>query len=245
MLQKKLNIKAVICISELVPKIKVDAIKALGAKVAIVGKNQEEATYNALQMEKEEGMRYISAFDDPLIIAGQATTALEILEQNPNTTTILAPVSGGGLMSGVAFAAKALKPDIQIIGVTNNSEPAIYSSIKAGKIVQVGETESLADALPGPISHNNQYTFKMCERYVDDILLISEEQIAQAMAFSLLKEKQVLEGGGAATMALLLKDEYVQNFGENTVAICSGNSVAMDTLLKITSTHKKFINQNF
>lgn len=241
---KKLGIKAVICISELVPKVKIDAMEALGATVTIAGKNQEEATTTAFEMQKKDGLRYISPFDDPNIIAGQATTALEILEQQPDTDTLLVPLSGGGLMSGMAFVAKVLNPKIKLIGVTNDTEPAIYNSIKAGHIVQVGESESLADALPGPISADNQYTFEMCKRYVDDILLISEEQIAQAMAYAFLKEKQVLEGGGAATLAILL-DERVNELGQNIAAVCSGNSVDTNSLLSIIQKHEKFINHNF
>lgn len=241
---KKLGVKATICISDLVPKVKIEAIESFGATVAVVGKTQEEATNQALLMEEKEGLRYISPFDDPAIIAGQATTALEILEQKPETNTLLVPVSGGGLMSGMAFTAKVIKPDIQMIGVTNDIEPAIYKSIKAGHIVQVEEYESLADALPGPIADDNQYTFEMCKRYVDDIILISEEQIAQAMAYALLKEKLVLEGGGAATLAALLTKKAA-SFGQNIVAVCSGNSVDMDVLLRITQEHQKSMQHQF
>ena len=234
---QKLNMRAVICISSLVPDVKIDAMKALGAEVAVVGDDQEEATHNALKMEQTEGLKYISAFDDPTVIAGQATTTLEILEQYPEVDTLLVPVSGGGLMSGMAFTAKALKPEIKMIGVTNDTEPAIYTSVKAGKIVMVGESESLADALPGSISLDNQYTFEMCKKYTDRLLLISEEQIAQAMAYALLKEKLVLEGGGAATLALLLNDS-IEGFGDNIAAVCSGNSVNMDVLLHIANQYK-------
>ncbi len=241
---KKMGMKAVICISELVPKVKIDAMEALGATVVIAGKNQDEALNSALQMQEKQGLKYISPFDDPAIIAGQGTTTLEILEQNPETDTLLVPLSGGGLMSGMAFTAKALNPSIRLIGVTNDTEPAMYTSIKAGHIVQVDEFESIADALPGPISEDNRYTFEMCKRYVDDMLLISEEQIAQAMAYALLKEKQVLEGGGAATLALLM-NEKAKNFGQNVVAVCSGNSVAMDVLLPIASEYQQYIDNTF
>ncbi len=229
---KQLGIKATICISELVPEVKVNAIKALGAEVVIAGKNQDEATEKALEMQDKEGLKYVSAFDDPDVIAGQGTIALEILEKLPQTETMIVPVSGGGLMSGMAFTAKAINPDIKMIGVTNDQEPAIYTSIKAGRVVQVGESESLADALPGPINTDNQYTFEMCQKYVDEIMLVSEKQIAEGMSHGLLKEKQVLEGGGAATISLLL-DERAHQFGQNTVAVCSGNSVDVNKLLDV------------
>ncbi len=198
-LGNKLGIRAVICISELVPKVKIEAMKALGAEVIIIGKNQDEATEHAFKMEQEEGLCFVSAFDDPEVIAGQGTVALEILEKQPETDTMIVPLSGGGLMSGMALTAKAINPKIKMIGVTNDTEPAMYKSLRAGRIVQVGEFESLADALTGSISPNNKYTFKMCQKFVDETLLISEDEIEKAMAYALLKEKLVLEGGGAAT----------------------------------------------
>lgn len=239
---KQLGIKTVICISELVPSVKIKAMEALGAKVVISGTNQEEATNNALKIQQNKGLRYISAFDDPDIIAGQATTTLEILKQQPQTDTLIVPVSGGGLMSGMAFAAKTINPNIKTIGVTNDTEPAIYTSIKAGHIVQVKEFKSLADALPGPIAEDNKYTFEMCKTYVDAILLISEKQIAQAMTHALLKEKQVLEGGGAATIALLLDKRIPDFIGQHIAAVCSGNSVDMEVLLSIIKKYKDEIN---
>ena len=241
---KKLGVNATVCISNLVPKIKVDAMKALGITVKVTGKNQDEALEYALQLQEREGLKYISPFDDPNVIAGQATTMLEVLEQNPNTDTLIVPVGGGGLMSGMAFVAKVLDPSIRMIGVTNDTEPAMYKSLKAGHIVQVDEFESLADALPGPISENNQYTFAMCQRYVDDMVLICEEQIAQAMAYALLKEKQVLEGGGAAVLSVLIEGNYTA-LGQDVVAICSGNSVDMSLLFNLTNKYQKDIDDTF
>ncbi len=233
---KALGIPARICISSLVPQVKVDAMKALGATVQIAGKNQTEATDQALKLEKEEGMTYISAFDHADVIAGQGTIALEILEQLPMVDTMIVQVSGGGLMSGMALAAKSINPDIRMIGVSNDHEPAIYTSIQAGHVVQVGESKSLADALPGPINIDNQYTFEICQQYMDEIQLVSEEEIARGMAFALLREKQALEGGGAASISLLMRN--VANLGDNIVAVCSGNSVNMHQLLKIAHQYK-------
>lgn len=234
---KALGIPATICISSLVPQVKVDAMKALGANVEIAGKNQDEATDRALELEKEEGLTYISAFDHPDVIAGQGTIALEILEQVPHVDTMIVQVSGGGLMSGMALAAKSINPDIRMIGVTNDQEPAIYSSIEAGHIVQVGESKSLADALPGPINMDNQYTFEMCRQFVDEIQLVSEEEIARGMAFALLREKQVLEGGGAAAISLLMRDG-AKKIGGNIVALCSGGNVNMPMLLEIANQYQ-------
>lgn len=239
-LGNKLGIRAVICISELVPKVKIEAMKALGAEVIIIGKNQDEATEHAFKMEQEEGLCFVSAFDDPEVIAGQGTVALEILEKQPETDTMIVPLSGGGLMSGMALTAKAINPKIKMIGVTNDTEPAMYKSLRAGRIVQVGEFESLADALTGSISPNNKYTFKMCQKFVDETLLISEDEIEKAMAYALLKEKLVLEGGGAATIATFL-NKKLTIFGPHTVAVCSGNNVSMLVLLELAQKYKNFI----
>jgi len=234
---KKLGIKATIYISDLVPKLKVAAMEALGAEVTVVGKDQDEATQEALLVAEKQGLRYISAFDDPDVIAGQGTIALEILEQKPDIDTLVVPVSGGGLMGGIAFVIKAIAPHIRLIGVTNDQEPAIYNSVQAGHIVRVGEAETLADALSGPISADNQYTFEMCRQYVDEFTLVSESQIAQAMVYALHTEKQVLEGGGAVTLALLLSDKTLK-LGKNIVAVCSGNSVSVKKILKLESQYQ-------
>ena len=236
---KHLGIKAVICVSEMVPAVKVNAIKALGATVKTIGRNQEEAAFHALELQKNDGLHYISAFDDPDVIAGQGTITLEILEQNPDTDTLLVPVSGGGLMSGMAFTAKQLKPDIKMIGVSNDVEPAIYTSLKAGYIVEVRETESVADALPGPIPLDNEYTFEMCKIYSDNILLVSEDQIKQGMAYALIKEKLVLEGGGAAPIACLLEANPEQ-FGHHIVALCSGCNINMRVLIDIARKYAQY-----
>ncbi len=241
---QQLGIKAVICISNLVPQVKIQAMEDLGAKVVVSGNNQDEATEAALSLQNEKGLRYISAFDDPMVIAGQATTALEILEQQPEVDTIIVPLSGGGLMSGIAFTIKSLKPSVRLVGVTNDTEPAMYTSIKAGHIVQVGESESIADAISGPIPMDNQYTFEICKRNVDDYKLVSDLEIARAMSFALLKERQVLEGGGAATLAFMMSTAC-KGLGKNIVAICSGNNVNMRQLLDISNENYAFIEENY
>ena len=234
---KKLGIPATVYISDLVPELKVQAMKTLGAEVKVVGKDQDEATKEALLVAEKQGLRFISAFDDPDVIAGQGTVALEILTQNPTVDTLVVPVSGGGLMAGIAFVIKSIAPHIRVVGVTNDQEPAIYNSVQAGHIVQVGEAETLADALSGPISEDNQYTFEMCRQYVDEFTLVSETQIAEAMVHALYTEKQVLEGGGAVTLALLLSDNAPQ-LGENIVAVCSGNSVSVRKIVSLEGQHK-------
>jgi threonine dehydratase len=238
---QKLGIKAVICMSSLVPENKITAIKQLGAQVIIHGDNQDLATEKAQLLASEQGLSFISAFDNPYVIAGQGTIALEIIEQLPEVDTIITQLSGGGLASGVAVAAKALKPSVKVIGVTIEAGAAMYESMKAGRLVHVEETPSVADALTGPIPPDNQYTFALCHKLIDDVVQVSEQQIIDAMVYCFTDEKLVLEGGGAATVAMLLgdnKSKAEQYLGDNVAVICSGDNVAVDKLMAYVAAAK-------
>ncbi len=227
---KKLGMRAVICVSEIVPKVKLEGMSKLGVEVLIHGKDQEEADVKAKAISKEQGLHYISAFDDPYVIAGQGTIALEILEQQPEIDTIIVPLSGGGLMSGIAIAAKTLCPDIQLIGVSMAHGAAMHLSIKAGEIVDVEESPSLADALTGCIPKDNKYSFLICKKYIDASYLVSEEAIGKAMVYALQNERLILEGGACTPIALL--NENLENIqGKNIALICSGDNVDISSLL--------------
>jgi len=233
---KELGIRAVICMSSLVPSNKIAAIKQLGAEVIIFGDNQDLATEKAQQLARHQHLNFISAFDDPDVIAGQGTIALEIFQQLPAVDTIITQLSGGGLASGIAVAAKALNPNIRIIGVTIAQGAGMLECIKAGRLVNSEETPSVADALTGPIPPDNQYTFNICKALLDEIVQVSEQQIIDAMVYSLTTEKVILEGGGAATIAMLLAQKgnsrpFAELLGDNVAVICSGDNVAIDTLL--------------
>jgi len=237
----KLGIKAVIFVSALVPPHKIKAMEQLGAKVVVAGKDQDEASDNAHKTAEKEGMTFISAFDDPFVIAGQGTAALEILQENPDIDTLLVQLSGGGLMSGTAVAAKSINPDIKLIGVTIEHGAAMYESIKAGKIVPVEEIPSVADALQGGLPFDNKYTFDICRSYVDDIIRVPEEQIEKAMAFCFRAERLVLEGSGAITTAPLLFNKQ-EILGENITAILSGDNVDVEQLLEIAGKYPEIQN---
>lgn len=227
---KKLGMRAVICVSEIVPKVKLEGMRKLGVEVLIHGKDQEEADAEAKAISREQGLHYISAFDDPYVIAGQGTIALEILEQQPQIDTIIVPLSGGGLMSGIAIAAKTLRPDIQLIGVSMAHGAAMHLSIKAGEIVDVEELPSLADALTGCIPKDNKYSFRICKKFIDASYLVSEEAIGKAMVYALKNERLILEGGACTPIALL--HENLENIqGKNIALICSGDNVDISSLL--------------
>ena len=228
---KRLGMVAVICMTELVPKDKIQGIRDLGAEVVIHGKDQNEAVDAALQVSNERRLEYVPPFDDPLVIAAQGTVGLEMLQQQPKLDLLIVPVSGGGLLSGVALAARAIKPDIKIIGVTSHRDAALYESIRAGKVVVVGERPSIADALPGPIPLDNKYTFEMCRDLVDEIVPIPEEGIAVAMRYCLDYEKVVLEGAGAASIAYVLESNDLS--GKKIAAVCSGSNISKERLAAI------------
>ena len=228
----RLNLKATICVTKLVPKDKIAGIESLGATVVIHGDDQNQAVEQALDVAEREQALYVPPFDHPDVIAGQGTAGLEMLERCPELDVLIVPVSGGGLMSGIAAAARALKPGIGIIGVTCKQDAAMYESVKAGRVVTVRERPSIADALPGPIPEDNRYTFPMCRELVDDIVPVRDGDIAAAMRYVLDYERFVLEGAGAVSIAYVLHNP--QSFRNlNVAAVCSGGNVSKQRLASI------------
>src|SRR5919106_2322474 len=214
--------RCIICMSRLVPRNKVEGIEALGAEVRIVGASQDEAEREVDRLVAAEAMTMLPPFDHPDIIAGQGTLGLEILEDLPEVETVLVPLSGGGLIAGVACAIKAANPQIRMIGVTMERGCAMYQSQKAGRPVEVEELPTLADALGGGIGLDNRYTFAMVRDLVDDLVLVSEEQIADAMCHAYFEEKQVIEGSGAVGIAAL-RAGMVETPGVAAVLVSGGN----------------------
>ena len=221
----RLGIPATICLSHLVPQTKVDAIAALGATVKRCGTSQDDAQREADRLVSETGLTDISPFDHRDVILGQATIALELLSERPDLTQIVVPLSGGGLIGGIAFAAKALKPSIRITGVSMDQGAAMHESLKAGHPVVVNEVPSLADSLGGGIGLGNQWTFDLCRKHVDETLLVSEGEIYRGMRELFFKERLVAEGAGAVGVAALLAGRLTLE--GPTALIISGQNVDM------------------
>jgi len=219
-----------------VPSNKVDAIKRLGAEVVVHGNSYEDAEKHTLQLQEERGLTLIDPFDDPLVIAGQGTIGLEILEDLPEVNTVIVPLSGGGLMSGIALAMKSASPAIRVIGVSMDRAPVMHHSLKAGKPIKMEEEDTIADALMGNIGLNNKYTFRMVQEYVDETVLVSDEEIAEAMVFALEQHHLVVEGGGAVGIAALLH-QRASGLGRNVVVVVSGSNTSLPLLLKVA--HKQ------
>ena len=227
------GVRCVICMSRLVPQNKVREIEALGAEVRIVGDTQDDAQVEVDRLVADQGMVMLPPFDHRDIIAGQGTLGLEILDSLPEVETILVPVSGGGLISGIALAAKMLKPSVRIVGVTMERGAAMYACQRAGKPIQVRELPTLADSLGGGIGLANRYTFALVRDLVDDLVLVSEEQIAQAVRHAYWEERQIIEGSASVGLAALLAG-VVGGTGV-TVVVLSGCNIDMTLHHRIVS----------
>jgi threonine dehydratase len=229
---REVGIPALVCVSEAVPENKLQAMRDLGAEIVVAGKGYDEAEEEAARIGAERGLTMVHPFDDPMVIAGQGTIGVELLEEFPEIDTAIVPLSGGGLVSGIAIALKSANENIRVIGVSMERGPAMVESLKAGKPVEVIEEPTLADALAGGIGMENRYSFELVRQLVAETILVSEEEIARGMAFALKEEHLVLEGGGAVGIAALLHGK-VQGLGKNVVIVVSGGNVSADTLARI------------
>ena len=230
---RQAGVPCVICMSSLVPRNKLDAIRALGAETRIVGKSQDEAEVEAQRLVEEEGYTMIPPFDHPQVIAGQGTLGLEIVEQVPDIDTLLVQLSGGGLISGIALAVKLQRPRVRIVGISMRRGAAMYASQQAGKPVEVEELATLADSLGGGIGLDNRLTFDIVHRLVDDLVLLEEEEIADGIRHAYFEEQAIVEGGGAVGIAALLAGKVEP--GEKTVVLLSGRNIDMQLHRKIVS----------
>lgn len=228
---KHAGTRCVICMSSLVPENKVQGIKALGAEVRIAGRTQDDAQLEVDRLVAAEGLVALDPFDHPDVIAGQGTLGLEIMDAWPQVDLIVAPLSGGGLLGGVAIAAKSVNPSVRVVGVTMDFGAAMYESVKAGKLVPVEERASLADSLTGGIGLNNRYTFDIIRELVDDIVLVSEQEIAEAIRHAYWQEKQIVEGGAAVGIAAVLSGKV--EAAPRTCIVLSGCNIDMPLHLRI------------
>jgi threonine dehydratase len=228
----RLGVQALICIPEGTPDNKVEGIRRFGGDVLVSGGTYDEAEDEASRLEEQRGLTLVNPHDHPHVIAGQGTIGLELLEDLPEIDTVLVPVGGGGLISGIALALKSAGSDIRVVGVSMDRAPVMYHSLKAGRPIRMEQEQSLADGLLGGIGLENQHSFRMVQEYVDDFVLVSETEIAQAMVFALERHHLVVEGGGAVGLAALLS-ERVHAGGENVAVVVSGGNVDVPLLLRL------------
>ncbi len=228
------GLRAVICMSRLVPQTKIDGIRALGAEVRIIGDSQDAAEAESRRLAAEEGLVEISPFDDPAVIAGQGTIGLEMLEAVPDLSTILVPLSGGGLAAGIALAAKAINPRIRVIGITMDRGAAMHASLRAGHPVEVTEVPSLADSLGGGIGQDNALSFPMCRELLDDTVLVTEEEIYGAMQRLYYEDRIVAEGACVVGLAALAAGRLPPLDGP-VATVITGRNVDMGMFTKVVT----------
>ncbi|WP_299438726.1 hydroxyectoine utilization dehydratase EutB [uncultured Rhodospira sp.] len=219
------GVRCVICMSSLVPANKVEGIRALGAEVRIVGASQDEAQEEVNRLVADEGLTMLPPFDHPDIIAGQGTVGLEMVEDLPDVETVLVPLSGGGLIAGIALAVKTARPSARVIGVSMESGAAMVESLRAGKPVFVQEVATLADSLGGGIGLDNRHTFAMVRDLVDETVTLTEDEIAAGIRHAYWREVEIVEGSGAVGLGALLAGK-VRPSGP-TVVLLSGRNIDM------------------
>lgn len=216
--------KAVVVVPENAVKEKVEAIGNYGAEIVKYGKDYDEAYSKALEIKKKTKKILVHPFNDRFVIAGQGTIGLELLQDVPDLNTIIVPVGGGGLISGISVAAKTLKSDIKIIGVQAKGAPAVYRSWRAGKIIEIDSVKTVADGLSARKPLN--LIFRIIKRYVDDFLLVTDQEIGEAV-IALLREAHILaEPSGAASLAALLF-KYHPKPEEKVAVIVSGANISI------------------
>ncbi len=208
--------------SALVPANKVEAVRAEGAEIHIVGRSQDDAQVEVDRLVREEGLAEIPPFDALPVIAGQGTLGLEIVEDLTDVELLLVPLSGGGLAAGVALAVKGLRPEARVVGVSMARGAAMQASLAAGHPVPVEELETLADSLGGGIGEDNRHTFRLCRDLLDDVFLLSEEEIATGIRHAWEVEGEKVEGGGAVGIAALLAGRVAAR-GPIAVVVSGGN----------------------
>lgn len=228
----KSGVKATVCLSEHVPAYRAELIRSLGAEVHVEGHSQDEAEAAYERIMKERGMIPVVPFDDPAIIAGQGTVALEMIEQYPEIDCMLIPLSGGGLLAGMAMTAKSINPELRIIAVSIERSPAMLESLKAGKPVQVEEKDTLADSLLGGIGFENRYTMPLVEKYVDEHVLVDEEDIEAGIYYALKEHSLVIEGASAVGIGALVSGK-IDCRGMHVATVLSGSSVDLSRYLEV------------
>lgn len=226
--------KATICMPTGAPLSKVEATRNYGANVVLAGSCYDDAYNKAVEIVEQDGATFCHPFNDPEVIAGQGTIALEILEDLPNADVIIVPVGGGGLISGIAVAAKAINPNIRIIGVQTDNMPSMKESLAANTLVTVPAKPSIADGIMVKIPGTN--TFEITKDYVDDIITLSEIEIAEAIFFLLERVKTIAEGAGASPVAALLAHKIPDIEGKNVVAVVSGGNIDVNRIGQIINT---------
>ena len=227
---QKNGIKAVICLPDGAPISKVEATKSYGAEVCLVEGVYDDAYKKALALRDECGYTFIHPFDDEDVIAGQGTIALELAEQLPDLDAVIVPVGGGGLISGIAYTIKTINPKVKVYGVQAQGAPSMYNSVKDGKIEELSGVSTIADGIA--VKKPGSLTYAICKKYVDEIVTVTDDEIAAAILALMEQQKMVTEGAGAVSVAAAMFGK-VDIKGKKAVCLLSGGNIDVTILSRV------------
>lgn len=226
----KNGIKSLICLPDTAPISKVEATKGFGADVCLVEGCYDDAYKKALKLKESEGYTFVHPFDDENVIAGQGTIALEILNDLDNIDAIVVPIGGGGLISGIAYTAKQIRPSVKIYGVQVAGAPSMYNSVKDGKIECLDSVQTIADGIA--VKQPGENTYSIVSEYVDEIALVTDDEVASAILALIEKQKMIAEGAGATAVAAVMFDKFDLK-GKRVVAVVSGGNIDVTSLSRV------------
>ena len=227
---QRLGCEATIVMPVTTPAIKISAVRRLGGQVVLSGESFSDAWRHTQDLIRQSGAVFIPPFEDPDVIAGQGTIGLEILDQLPDVDAVVVPVGGGGLISGIAYTAKHIRPSVKVYGVQMTGAPSMYNSIHEGKIETLDTVQTVADGIA--VKRPGDNTFEIVKKYVDDIALVSEDEVSSAILALIEKQKMIAEGAGAASVAAVMFNKFDLK-GKRVVCIVSGGNIDVTSLSRV------------
>jgi len=225
-----MGIRSVVCMPDGAPIMKVESTKRLGAQVELVRGTYDDAHDRAVELQKETGMTFIHPYDDELVMAGQGSIGLEILDQLPEVEAVIVPVGGGGLISGVAFAIKSLRPDVKVYGVQSAGAASMFNAYRDHTYETLDTVDTFADGIA--VKTPGEIAYQMVEKYVDDVVTVSEDEIAAAILALMENQKLVAEGAGATPVAAAMFGK-LPIAGKKTVCLISGGNIDVNILSRV------------
>ena len=226
----KNGIKSLICLPDSAPISKVEATKGYGAEVCLVEGCYDDAYAKALELRDSEGYTFVHPFDDENVIAGQGTIALEILNDLDNIDAIVVPIGGGGLISGIAYTVKQIRPSVKVYGVQAAGAPSMYNSVKDGEIECLSSVSTIADGIA--VKKPGENTFRYVSEYVDEVALVTDDEVSSAILALIEKQKMIAEGAGATAVAAVMFDKFHLK-GKRVVAVVSGGNIDVTSISRV------------
>ena len=226
----KNGIKSLICLPDTAPISKVEATKGYGAEVCLVEGCYDDAYQKALELRDSEGYTFVHPFDDENVIAGQGTIALEILNDLDNIDAIIVPIGGGGLISGIAYTVKQIRPSVKVYGVQAAGAPSMYNSVHDGERECLSSVSTIADGIA--VKQPGENTYALCKEYVDEIALVTDDEVSSAILALIEKQKMIAEGAGATAVAAVMFDKFNLR-GKRVVAVVSGGNIDVTSLSRV------------